>query len=50
MSRPLQVQVSATRMLTEAVREFTFTPSSGHLPAFSPGSHVQVHLQLATGS
>ena len=50
MSRPLQVQVSATRMLTEAVREFTFTPCSGHLPAFSPGSHVQVHLPLAAGT
>lgn len=50
MSRPLQVQVSATRMLTQAVREFTFTPCSGHLPAFSPGSHVQVHLPLATGT
>ena len=50
MSRPLQVQVSATRMLTQAVREFTFTPCSGHLPAFSPGSHVQVHLPLAAGT
>lgn len=46
----LKVQVSSARMLTEAVRELTFTPCAGSLPGFSPGSHVQVHLPLAQGT
>lgn len=50
MNAPLKVQVSGARMLTDAVREFTFTPCSGHLPGFSAGSHVQVHLPLAGGT
>ncbi|PUB40826.1 MULTISPECIES: PDR/VanB family oxidoreductase [unclassified Pseudomonas] len=50
MSAALKVQVSAARMLTPVVREFTLTPATGSLPGFSPGSHVQVHLPLAEGT
>lgn len=50
MSAALKVQVSAARMLTPVVREFTLTACDGALPAFSPGSHVQVHLPLAEGT
>lgn len=50
MSAALNVQVSATRMLTPVVREFTLTGCTGVLPGFSPGSHVQVHLPLPTGT
>ncbi|KFE56011.1 PDR/VanB family oxidoreductase [Pseudomonas syringae] len=46
MSVGLQVQVSAARMLTPIVREFTLAPCGGDLPGFSPGSHVQVHLPI----
>ena len=47
MSAALNVQVSAARMLTPVVREFTLVACDGALPGFSPGSHVQVHLPLA---
>ncbi|WET12802.1 MULTISPECIES: PDR/VanB family oxidoreductase [unclassified Pseudomonas] len=50
MSAALKVRVSAARMLTPVVREFTLTACDGALPAFSPGSHVQVHLPLAEGT
>ena len=50
MSAALKVQVSAARMLTPVVREFTLTACDGALPGFSPGSHVQVHLPLAEGT
>jgi len=46
MSALLQVQVSAARLLTPLVREFTLVPCAGSLPGFSSGSHVQVHLPL----
>jgi hypothetical protein len=49
MSAALNVQVSAARMLTPVVREFTLVACDGTLPGFSPGSHVQVHLPLAEG-
>lgn len=49
MSAALKVRVSAARMLTPVVREFTLEPCAGPLPGFSPGSHVQVHLPLANG-
>ena len=42
MSAALKVQVSAARMLTPVVREFTLTACDGALPAFSPGSHVRL--------
>ena len=50
MSAVIQVRVSAARMLTPVVREFTLQACAGPLPAFSPGSHVQVHLPLAEGT
>ena len=49
MSAVIKVRVSAARMLTPVVREFTLQTCAGPLPAFSPGSHVQVHLPLAEG-
>lgn len=49
MSAVLEVQVSAARMLSPVVREFTLQSCAGPLPGFSPGSHVQVHLPLAAG-
>ena len=49
MSAVIEVRVSAARMLTPVVREFTLQACSGPLPPFSPGSHVQVHLPLAEG-
>ena len=49
MSVVLEVQVSAARMLSPVVREFTLQSCAGPLPGFSPGSHVQVHLPLAAG-
>ena len=49
MSAAIEVRVSAARMLTPVVREFTLQACAGPLPAFSPGSHVQVHLPLAEG-
>ncbi|SSB98369.1 Ferredoxin-NADP reductase [Pseudomonas sp. 43mfcvi1.1] len=49
MSVALEVRVSAARMLTPAVREFTLQSCTGPLPGFSPGSHVQVHLPLTEG-
>ncbi|WP_455825587.1 PDR/VanB family oxidoreductase [Pseudomonas graminis] len=49
MNATLTVQVSAARMLTPVVREFTLIACDGSLPGFSPGSHVQVHLPLAEG-
>lgn len=50
MSVALKVHVSAARMLTPVVRELTLVSATGALPAFSPGSHVQVHLPLAEGT
>jgi len=38
----LQVRVSTIREVAPLIREFTLEPEEGHLPAFSPGSHVQV--------
>ncbi|NWC96697.1 MULTISPECIES: PDR/VanB family oxidoreductase [unclassified Pseudomonas] len=49
MSAALNVRVSAARMLTPVVREFTLVACDGTLPGFSPGSYVQVHLPLAEG-
>jgi ferredoxin-NADP reductase len=49
MSAVLKVRVSAAKMLTPVVREFTLEPCAGPMPGFSPGSHVQVHLPLAEG-
>ncbi|MVV52090.1 oxidoreductase [Pseudomonas sp. PB120] len=49
MSAVLKVRVSAAKMLTPVVREFTLQSCAGPLPGFSPGSHVQVHLALADG-
>lgn len=46
MNAPLHVRVSAARLLTPLVREFTLVPCTGTLPGFSSGSHVQVHLPL----
>jgi len=50
MSAALQVQVSATRMLTPVIRELTLVGAAGRLPGFSSGSHVQVHLPLGERS
>jgi ferredoxin-NADP reductase len=49
MSTALKVRVSAAKMLTPVVREFTLQSCAGLMPGFSPGSHVQVHLPLADG-
>jgi ferredoxin-NADP reductase len=40
----LSVQVAHIRSLTALVRELRLEPLRGLLPAFSAGSHVQVHL------
>lgn len=39
-----EVRVGETRMITPVIRELSLQPLSGTLPAFSAGSHVQVHL------
>ncbi|MCQ3031199.1 PDR/VanB family oxidoreductase [Pseudomonas syringae] len=44
MSRTIAVRVAQTHLLTPMVRELLLEPLSGSLPAFSAGSHVQVHL------
>ncbi|MBD8577129.1 oxidoreductase [Pseudomonas syringae] len=44
MSQTLTVRVAETHLLTPVVRELLLEPVSGALPAFSAGSHVQVHL------
>lgn len=38
------VRVSETRLITPVIRELLLEPVSGTLPAFSAGSHVQLHL------
>ena len=38
----LSVRVSAIEQVAPLIREFTLEPVAGSLPAFSPGSHVQV--------
>lgn len=44
MSPTIAVRVAQTHLLTPVVRELLLEPLSGSLPAFSAGSHVQVHL------
>ncbi|MDG6398819.1 PDR/VanB family oxidoreductase [Pseudomonas quasicaspiana] len=44
MSQTIAVRVAQTHLLTPMVRELLLEPLSGSLPAFSAGSHVQVHL------
>lgn len=44
MSRTIAVRVAETHLLTPVVRELLLEPLGGALPAFSAGSHVQVHL------
>lgn len=44
MSSTIAVRVAQTHLLTPVVRELLLEPLSGSLPAFSAGSHVQVHL------
>ncbi|WP_295478018.1 PDR/VanB family oxidoreductase [uncultured Pseudomonas sp.] len=39
-----EVRVSATRMITPVIRELSLEALDGTLPAFSAGSHVQLHL------
>ncbi|SHL67617.1 PDR/VanB family oxidoreductase [Phytopseudomonas punonensis] len=39
-----EVRVGETRMITPVIRELSLEPMSGRLPAFSAGSHVQLHL------
>lgn len=38
------VRVSETRLITPVIRELLLEPVNGTLPAFSAGSHVQLHL------
>ncbi|MFR0692733.1 PDR/VanB family oxidoreductase [Enterobacterales bacterium AE_CKDN230030158-1A_HGKHYDSX7] len=44
MSAFVDVRVSAVRVVTPVIREFTFEAIDGALPGFSAGSHVQVCL------
>ncbi|WP_095093656.1 PDR/VanB family oxidoreductase [Pseudomonas sp. Irchel 3A5] len=44
MSHTIAVRVAQTHLLTPMVRELLLEPLRGSLPAFSAGSHVQVHL------
>ncbi|SDI62188.1 Ferredoxin-NADP reductase [Pseudomonas flavescens] len=39
-----EVRVGETRMITPVIRELSLEPVNGTLPAFSAGSHVQLHL------
>ncbi len=40
----IKVRVASIRELTPVIREYCLQAVSGELPAFSAGSHVQVHL------
>lgn len=40
----IEVRVAAIRELTPVIREYCLQAVTGELPAFSAGSHVQVHL------
>lgn len=40
----LDVRVGETRLITPVIREVSLLPVNGTLPAFSAGSHVQLHL------
>ncbi|MHA6195455.1 PDR/VanB family oxidoreductase [Pseudomonas wadenswilerensis] len=40
----IEVRVTAIRELTPVIREYCLQAVTGELPAFSAGSHVQVHL------
>lgn len=44
MSGFFDVRVTASRLLTPVIREFTFEALAGSLPGYSAGSHVQVCL------
>ncbi|MCQ4271512.1 PDR/VanB family oxidoreductase [Pseudomonas kuykendallii] len=40
----LDARVGETRLITPVIREVSLMPVNGTLPAFSAGSHVQLHL------